>query len=282
MHASVAAELADRGVIAAADHPRLRSTLGRLYQAGALANPLPGIYLPAGDHSRLGWLRAVSAWSAPLGVLHGRTAAEFWLPGGVVATTYLAHPSLRPRRGVTVSRHLVPPEFIHRHGGIRVASPGYAAVELASTDDGRAICECLRLKLASYDALRLALSAMGGSDGQTVRRTVVAACATSPWSYAELRLHRILLAAGITDWVANRPLRLGDAVIQPDIRFRGVRLVLEFDGRSAHTAAAQFLSDRERQNLLEAAGFRTLRFGWEHLDRPDYIVGTVRRALRAR
>lgn len=281
MHPAVEAELADHGVITVAAHPRLRSVLSRLHLAGVLANPLPGVYLPADDRSRLGWLRATTAWSSPHGVLHGRSAAALWLPRLDGPIAFLAHPSLRSRRGVVVSRCLVPPEFVESKRGIRFASPAYSAVELAAIDDGRAICECLRQKLADRDGIERALEALGGSDGQRIRRTVVKACAGNPWSYAELRLHRILRDAGITGWVANRPLRVLGTVVWPDVRFLRTRLVLEFDGRETHGRPDQFLSDRERQNLIEAADYRVLRFGWEHLDQPDYIAGIVRAALRA-
>jgi len=80
--------------------------------------------------------------------------------------------------------------------------------------------------------------------------------------------------------VANRPLDVRGTRLFPDVRFRARRLILEFDGREAHLAAAQFLSDRERWNLLEAAGYHVLRFGWEHLDQPGYVARTVRRAYR--
>jgi very-short-patch-repair endonuclease len=281
VHPTVATELAQSGVITVAAHPELRSTLSRLRQAGVLTNPLPGVYLSAANDSRLGWLRAVTAWSSPHGALHGRSAAGLWLPDVDGPVAFLAHPWLRSRRGISMSRRTIPAEFVHENAGIRFASPAYAAVELAGSDDGRAICECLRQKLADRDALELALSALTGADGNNARRGVVTACAGNPWSYAELKLHRILVAAGITGWVANRPLRVGSVVLRPDVRFRRVQLVLEFDGRESHGNSEQFISDRERQNLLEAAGYRVLRFGWEHLSQPDYIVDLVRRALRA-
>ena len=281
MHPAVQAELEEHGVITVATHPELRSILSRLRGAGVLANPLPGVYLPAEDHSHLGWLRAVTAWSAPHGVLHGRSAAALWLPTLAGPLAFLAHPSLRSRRGVVVSRRLVPRAFVGEKAGIRFALPAYAAVELASTDDGRAICECLRRKLALPESLELALQALDGADGQVIRRNVVSACATKPWSYAELRLHRILLAAGITGWVANQPVQAGKSVVWPDVLFLGTRLVLEFDGRETHGNREQFLSDRERQNQLEAAGYRVLRFGWEHLDDPAYVERMVRLALRS-
>lgn len=173
MHPAVEAELADHGVITASARPELRSVLSRLHTSGLLANPLPGVYLPADDRSRLGWLRAISAWSSPHGVLHGRSAAALWLPSLDGPIAFLAHPSLRSRRGVEVSRRLVPPEFVDSRSGIRFASPAYAAVEQAGTDDGRAIVECLRQKLANQDTLEGALGALGSADGQQVRRKVV-------------------------------------------------------------------------------------------------------------
>ena len=275
----IEAVLADQGVIRAAAHPRLRSALTRSRQAGALDSPLPGVYVRAGDDSALGRLRAVCAWAGPSGVLHDRSAAGIWLPEESGAVALLAHPSLRSRPHVVVSRRMVPPEFVVEEQGLRFASPGYAAVELAATDDGRAICEALRRGLADPATLAAAEAALGGSHGQSERRRVVAACAQNPWSYAELRLQRILRDAGITDWVANRPIVLTGRELRPDIRMRRRRLVIEFDGRTFH-GPDRFLADRERQNLLESAGYHVLRFGWEHLDQPEYVAATVRETLR--
>jgi very-short-patch-repair endonuclease len=180
-----------------------------------------------------------------------------------------------------VTRLIVPSDFVRVADGLRFAAPVYAAVELAASDDGRAVCELLRRRLATPSQLQEALAAMAGSRGQAVRRCVVDACMANPWSYAELRLHRILRAAGITGWVANATLRLDGDLVHPDVLFRSARVVLEFDGRGIHDDPVQFLRDRERQNQLVTHGYVVVRFGWEHLDQPDYIVKMVRRALRA-
>jgi very-short-patch-repair endonuclease len=279
MDTRISTLIAEQGFIAVADQPRLRWALSQLKAEGKLQTPLPGIYLPAG-FSPGAWLRAVSAWAAPLGVLNARTAASLWLPELVSPVAFVAHPSLRSRRGVAVSRRTVPCEFVNERDGIRFVTPAYAAVELAATDDGRAACEALRLRLADTDTLAAALACLRGSPGHTARRKAVAACAENPWSYAELRLHRILRQARVTDWVANRPLRLGDRQLWPDIRFKRRLLILEFDGRKVHNDPIQFLTDRERWNLFEAFGYHVLHFGWEHLDRPDYVVAATRAALR--
>ncbi|WP_143483520.1 endonuclease domain-containing protein [Propionicimonas paludicola] len=281
MHPQVAAILAERGAISTAEFPRLSSTLARLSRAGLLANPLPGVFVPADDSSPLCRLRAATAWSAPSGVIHGRSAAALWLGEPLPPILEVAHPSLRSRAGVVVRQQRITSPFVEVRSGIRSVTPAYAAVELAATDDGQACCEVLRRGLATPADLEAALADLRGSRGQVVRRRVVTAAAANPWSFAELRLHRMLQSAGITDWVANSPIRVGGQLLVPDIRFRRTRLVLEFDGRSSHLGSTQFLADRERQNLLEAAGYRVLRFGWEHLDHPEYVVPLVRQALRA-
>lgn len=279
MDSRIATILAEQGFIAVGDHPRWRSTLSRLKSRGDLDSPLPGIYLPPG-FSSLGWLRGVTAWAAPQGVLHARTAASLWLPELASPVAFVAHPSLRSRRGVVVTRRCVPREFAVERDGLRFAAPAYAAVELAATDDGRAICDALRLRLIDVESLAAPLTTLRGTPGHMERQKAVAACEKNPWSFAELRLHAILRAAGIHDWVANQPLRLGGRVVLPDVRFRHRRLILEFDGREIHGDRARFLDDRERWNLLESFGYHVLRFGWEHLDRPGYVVRAVKAALR--
>ena len=44
-----------------------------------------------------------------------------------------------------------------------------------------------------------------------------------------------------------------------DVLFRGIRLVIEIDGRRYHSGSDVFESDRKRQNLLVLHGWRVLR-----------------------
>ena len=277
MDSRTKALLTEFGFIRVAEHPELRSELSRRKRAGDLVAPLPGVYLHRA-HSHTDWLRAVSAWAGPEGVLHAETAASIWLPDLAGRTTSVTHPRLHSRSNVVINRRMVPEEFVARQGGVRFALPVYAAVELAAADDGRALCEALRRRLADQASIEAALACLTRSPGQARRSAVVAAAAGNPWSYAELRLQRILVNAGIDDWVANQPLRLAGRLLRPDIRFRRCRLIVEFDGRSTHDNPAQYLADRERLNLFEAWGFHVLRFGWEHLDRPADIAAAVRAA----
>lgn len=282
MHAAIEAILTEQGVVTTTAHRGLKSSLARLARAGLLENPLPGVFTPPSDGSVLQRLRAVTAWAGPAGVLHSRTAAGLWLPELAGSVAFLAHPTLRSRRGVVVCRRTIPPEFVVVGAGIRAASPAYAAAELASQDDGRAACEALRLRLVTPDDLAMATASLAGSRGQRERLRVITSCADNPWSYAELRFHRILRTAGIRGWVANRPVRVGGSIYQPDARLPAERVVIEVDGRATHEPAAQFRRDRERQNAFTAAGYLVIRFTWEQLDDPEYVIRTVRAVVRLR
>lgn len=280
VHPTIEAVLADQGVITTRDHPALGSTMRRLFRDGQLANPLPGVFIAAQDASSLTWLRAASQWSAPFGVIHGSSAAGLWLPSLADPVARLVHPTLRSRRRVVVVRRSVPPDFVVETQRLRTVSPAYAAAELAALDDGRAACELLRLRLATFEELALAARALAGSRGHAQRARAIAACEANPWSCAELRLHRILREAGFRDWVANRPLEIGGVIFHPDVRFRAARVIIEVDGRETHERPGQFRRDREAQNAYTAADYRVIRFTWEHLDDVDYVVGVVRDVLR--
>lgn len=280
MHPWVAMILAEQGVVATRQYPRLGATLRRLHLAGQLDNPLPGIFTAAGATDPHTWLRAVCTWSAPAGVVTGRSAAAVWSLAVADPVVQLAHPTLRSRRGVRVIHRLIAPEQVVRAGGLRVAAASLAAAELAATDEGRAACEALRLGLASHAELMAATATLAGSRGQRERALVIAACRDNPWSFAELRLHGILRAAGIRGWVANQPVRLGGRTYQPDVRFRSRPVVIEVDGRATHQAPGQFVVDRQRQNEFTMAGFFVVRFAWEQLDDAEYVVRVVREVLR--
>lgn len=281
MNRTVAALLADHGVISVSKRPGLSRTLHRLVADGTLSRPLPGTFILAGSGYE-GWLRAVTAWAGSQGALHGATATALWLDDSRPAVTQLAHATLRSRRGVSVWRYAVPPQLVVVRDGIRTVTAAYASVELAARDDGRSITEALRRRLATVDEIREILDSLAGTSGQAVRRCVVESCLSNPWSYAELRLHRILRRAGITGWVANVPLRFGRQVLHPDVLFPGARVVIEFDGRAFHSSRTEFVEDREKQNTYITNGYLVLRFGWHHLENPDYVIAMVRRALTVR
>jgi hypothetical protein len=68
---------------------------------------------------------------------------------------------------------------------------------------------------------------------------------------------------------------------RPDMLWREARLIVELDGRGAHSTPAQLAADARRQAALEAMGFTVIRFGWRDVEVDEArVVAEVRRWLR--
>lgn len=107
---------------------------------------------------------------------------------------------------------------------------------------------------------------------------------TGAVSAAEDLFHQLLRRSGITGWVAGQRVFDDVGLIGVvDVLFRAERVVVEIDGRRAHSDARVFQQDRERQNRLLAAGYLVLRFTWWDLtQRADAVLDQIRRALATR
>ncbi|MGC3954021.1 MAG: DUF559 domain-containing protein [Propionicimonas sp.] len=269
---------AQNGVIAVKDHPSKARTLQRAAAAGELVRPLRGVFVAAGAAADP-WTRllAVTRWAED-GVLVGKTAWQLHQglepsPPFRVATRRRATP--QPNWLNTIVRS-VPPDQIVYFRGLRLASLPYVAVELAATDQGAAVFTALRERNLTSDLLIGALDCFRGSRGQRERQRIVDQAALNPWSFAEALLQGLLIAAGITGWVANRPIRLNGKTYYPDIRFVEKPLIIEFDGEAYHRGHAEFEGDLERQNQLMVGDYRVLRFTWEAItERPEHVVRTI-------
>ena len=147
---------------------------------------------------------------------------------------------------------------------------------------GRALLvDALRRRMVDRPTLRRALTRVGRRHGVARARSVLADVAGVPHSEMEVRVHRILRAAGIHGWEANA--RIDDAmglVGFVDLLFGAHRLVVELDGRAYHSDPASFQRDRERQNRLMMLGYTVLRFTWDDVvNRPAELVAQVQAAL---
>ncbi len=100
---------------------------------------------------------------------------------------------------------------------------------------------------------------------------------------SELEKQFDLLAArlGLAGW--DRQIDLGDDlgwIGRVDFYHRRARLVLETDGREAHSSFMDTRADLERDRRMHAAGFHVLRFGWaEVVHDSTTLVAKVRAAL---
>lgn len=271
-----------QGVLALRDHGSLRSTVKRLAAGGDLVRVLPGVYARPDQLDDLTRLRAVCAW-CPQGVLHSETAVGIWLGRPVMPARLLSPVRRSAPAGVRATVGVVPDEFVRLFRGLRLAAAAYAAVEVAPQDEGAAIMDSLRRRSIGIDDLAPALAAFSGRTGNRQRTRIVRAAIRNPWSFAEALMHRILLEAGIDGWVANAAVKARGRSYQADLLFGAERLIIEIDGYEVHSQRGQFTLDRERQNDLVLAGYRVLRFTWEHLTQhPGYVIEVVRAALRSR
>ncbi len=275
----------NHGVLDARAHRDLRTTICRLIQQGLIVRVFPGIYVRAGtEHLSHIWLAAACAWSPEI-VLSGETAVSLLtgnLPKHVKSLGRVVwHRPVRTRqRGMHVRKRAVARDNVVSIGGIRVHVATAAAVEAAGADAGRAIDDLLRELRIDPDDLKPHLGVHRHTPGNANRRRVVAESSSRPYSVGERELHRLLLGAGITEWVANTRLKIEGQIVRPDVLFPESRLIIEFDGRQFH-GPATFEADRRRQNLLVRNGYQVLRFTWAMIrDTPDYVISTVRESLR--
>lgn len=264
------------------DHLAELSPLEWAVRAGRLNAVLPGVYLVAGVIGDVRWRMAAAAAWRPDAVICGAAAARlgFW-PELPVAVIEVAARTRIFRSGFVFSRRTVPDDHILHFGGLRLASPALAALDLVATLGGDPIDRLLRSRRATLADLWDAFRATPFRPGNTDRRRLLLDSRDEPWSAAERLAHRLLRAAGITGWRANVAVMVGDARYFIDIAFPGLKLAIEIDGRLHEDDSRIFENDRYRQNDLASQGWTVLRFTWEMLTRdPEYVIGRIKQAMR--
>lgn len=192
-------------------------------------------------------------------------------------------------KGVTLHRvPLDPEEIVRLDGSFLITGPTRTAVDCLSTlspDQALDLYAWLVTRdVLDHARLRSATDSMTGRPGVGQLRELVRLTASGAVSGGEYRLHHLLERAGITGWVANaRIIVKGSVLAVADVLFAAALLVIEFDGRRAHTDRSAFVRDRRRQNALQRAGYLVLRYTWADLEeRPDAVVREIRDVLAGR
>jgi very-short-patch-repair endonuclease len=274
--------LATEGVIARRDHPKLIGAIDWLVRNGGLRQLLPGVYAqPEMADSVWARVRALMLWD-PDAILVGEAAAmvSFWPEIRVSRIACSLRHQRRPQHGYEFKRRHIPPDLVVRRSGFRYTSPALTALDLCATVGGDGIDQALRNRATTLVQLERALELTPTRAGNRLRRQLLLDSRSEPWSAAERSLHRLLRAAGITGWEANRPIILRDMTFYVDVIFRKLKLVIEIDGRLYHTGTEVFESDRWRQNLLILDGWLVLRFTRTMIEeRPQEVIAMIREAL---
>jgi very-short-patch-repair endonuclease len=78
----------------------------------------------------------------------------------------------------------------------------------------------------------------------------------------------------------NADLALRGRFFQIDALWEEERVAVELDSRSVHTTNRNFESDKQRDRILLAEGWRTMRVTWRQLrDEPDEVAADLKKAL---
>lgn len=95
----------------------------------------------------------------------------------------------------------------------------------------------------------------------------------------EDRFLRFVAKVGLPPPETNVVLRFGQAKFEADCLWREAGLIVELDGHQAHGTRFAFESDRERDRLMQADGWRVIRVTSRQLRRPDPLARDLRRLL---
>jgi very-short-patch-repair endonuclease len=96
----------------------------------------------------------------------------------------------------------------------------------------------------------------------------------------EERFLTVLDASGLPRPRFNPDLYVRGRFFKPDCLWEAQKLIAELDGGEVHNTDHAFQSDRRRDRILLAEGYRTTRVTWEQLrDEPDEVVADLRSAL---
>jgi very-short-patch-repair endonuclease len=93
-------------------------------------------------------------------------------------------------------------------------------------------------------------------------------------------------AAVLEDSDLSRPRRNADLavrgrIIEADCLWAEQRVIVELDGRAVHGTRRAFERDRERDRLLQVAGWRVVRITWRQLrDDAPAVLADLRTLLR--
>jgi hypothetical protein len=78
----------------------------------------------------------------------------------------------------------------------------------------------------------------------------------------------------------NAPLALRGRIFEIDALWLEERVTVELDSRSVHGTRKRFESDRQRDRILAAEGYRTVHVTWRQLrEEPDDVIADLRKAL---
>lgn len=289
------AELARRQHGVVARRQLLEIGLGRVaiverLKHGYLHEVHRGVYVVGSRRiSRKGmWMAAVLAGGEGTLLSH-RSAARLWkLLPPAVERVEVTHPgSSRIRRdGIVCHRANVADDEWLVEDGIPVTSPFRTVFDLAAVvkmrELERALHEAEARELRDRVSLPVLLERYRGRRGALTVRALLES--PEPVGITRNDFEEAFLALvdahGLSRPRMNADLAIRGRFFEIDALWEEQRFAVELDSRSIHGTRKRFESDRHRDRILVAEGWRTMRITWWQLqEEPDEIAADLRSAL---
>jgi len=224
-----------------------------------------------------------------------RAAVGVWgLHGFRALTVEVSRPASGEVAYPSVVVHRAPdlrPAHVCLKRGVPVTRPARTLVDLGAVASSSFVAGCMEEWLAdrvvTIDALQAALAEHTGKGrrGVGVLRRLLETRVLGDLradSGVEALLAQVLARHGVPVPELHHEVRVGRAVVaELDYAYPNARVALEVDGYGVHLRSREtFENDRDRQNELEIAGWRVLRFTSPALKHePARVAGQVARML---
>jgi hypothetical protein len=211
-----------------------------------------------------------------------------------------AHWGIRSHRGppeVTTARkikkrpgrlpHCLPlaADEITIHDGIRITTPGRTlfdiAHELRPSDLNKAMRETEYQRLTAGPSLPELVARYPGRTGiAAVKRLLEEGWSDSPTrGELELRFSTFIHQHALPQPERNALIDLPGRRVEVDFLWRQPRVIVELDGYATHGTRQAFEDDRERDRLLQLAGFKVIRVTWRQVSRRSRQLARDLRSL---
>jgi hypothetical protein len=235
-----------------------------------------------GSLSLEGRLAAALLYAGPGAALWGVTAG-FWLGLLSASPTRLHICTVRRRRSIRdVCVHGQKRLERFWHNRLPVTPPAQTLLDIAGQVGfqqlRRAVAEAEYLKLATLDEVESVLGR--GRRGSAALRAALD-CHRPQLAKTRSTLEDLFLLLCERYLLPPPEVNLWIAGWLVDAVWLERKVVVELDGRTAHSSARAIERDHERDLALRAAGYTVLRYTWQQLThQPERVVADLRRNLR--
>lgn len=233
---------------------------------------------------------AATLAGGPGTVLSHRSAGQAWgiVPRYAIETEVTRPRKFRRRAGIRAHESALAEDEVRTVGGIPVTSPPRTLFDLAATLKPRQLERAFNeLEVRGLrDALAVPdlLARHPRRRGAAALRALLDSNEPAGITRRELEEGFVALldAHRLPRPRLNAPLALRGRFFEVDCLWQVERLIVELDGRAVHGTRRAFESDRERDRILQAEGWRVARVTWRQMRGDAHAVAAdLRRLLGA-